>query len=170
MSNGLMRVLFLSTWFPSPPDNGSKIRVHYLLKALAERHQVRLISFAFDTADPDRADELRGLGIEVQAVSVNPFDQQQKMGARRFLSLDPVVTYPVREMVEAVRASVSMAAFDTVIASTEVTATYTKLLPRWVRRVLEEHNSMSRWMWERYRAQTTPIQRLRCWLSWVKTS
>jgi glycosyltransferase involved in cell wall biosynthesis len=170
VSKGLMRVLFLSTWFPYPIDNGSKIRVHYLLKALAERHQVSLMSFAFDTADPDRADELRTLGVEVQAIHVNPFEQQQMMGARQFLSLTPAVTHPVREMSDAVRAMIGRQSFDTVIASTEVTATYTQLLPRGVKRVLEEHNSMSRWMWERYRSQTSALQRLRCWVSWAKTS
>ncbi len=164
-----MRVLFLSTWFPYPTDNGSKIRVHYLLKALAERHQVSLISFAFDTANPDRADELRGLGIEVQAVPVNPFDQQQKMGARRFLSPAPAVTYPVQEMSDAVRAASGRQSFDVVIASIEVTATYLDHLPGATKRVLEEHNSLTRWMWERYQSQTSLPQRLRCWLSWIKT-
>lgn len=165
-----MQVLFLSTWFPYPTDNGSKIRVHYLLKALAQRHQVHLISFAFDTAAPDHAHELRAWGIKVQAVHANPFNQQQKMGARRFLSPAPAVTYPVREMSEAVQAAIGQRFVDVAIASIEVTATYVNLLPLTTKRVLEEHNSLTRWMRERYQAQTTPIQRLRCWLSWLKAS
>jgi len=32
-----MNILFLSTWFPYPPDNGSKIRVYHLLRALGRR-------------------------------------------------------------------------------------------------------------------------------------
>lgn len=35
-----MRILFLSAWYPYPPDNGSKIRVYHLLRALAARHEV----------------------------------------------------------------------------------------------------------------------------------
>ena len=40
-----MRILFLSRWYPYPPDNGSKIRVHGLLRALCEHHAVTLVSF-----------------------------------------------------------------------------------------------------------------------------
>ena len=40
-----MKILFLSTWFPYPPDNGSKLRAHYLLRALAARHDVRALAF-----------------------------------------------------------------------------------------------------------------------------
>ena len=54
-----MRILFLATWFPYPPDNGSKLRVYHLLRGLAHRHQVTLLSFAFDTARPDESSELR---------------------------------------------------------------------------------------------------------------
>ena len=37
-----MNILFLSTWFPYPPDNGSKLRVYHLLRALAQAHEVTL--------------------------------------------------------------------------------------------------------------------------------
>ena len=33
-----MNILFLSTWFPFPPDNGSKIRAHHLLRTIGERN------------------------------------------------------------------------------------------------------------------------------------
>lgn len=32
-----MNILFLYTWYPDPPDNGSKLRVRHLLKALDVR-------------------------------------------------------------------------------------------------------------------------------------
>jgi glycosyltransferase involved in cell wall biosynthesis len=40
-----VRILFLSRWYPYPPDNGSKIRVFGLLRGLSEHHDVTLISF-----------------------------------------------------------------------------------------------------------------------------
>ncbi len=40
-----MRILFLSRWFPFPPDNGSKLRIHGLLQGLAACHEVTLLSF-----------------------------------------------------------------------------------------------------------------------------
>jgi polysaccharide biosynthesis protein PslH len=46
-----MKILFLSPWFPYPPDNGSKIRIYNLLKGLASENAVTLISF-FDPTNP----------------------------------------------------------------------------------------------------------------------
>ncbi len=41
-----MRILALSGWFPTPPDNGARIRTYALLRALAEAgHEVELIAF-----------------------------------------------------------------------------------------------------------------------------
>lgn len=41
-----MHILFISWWWPYPADNGSKLRIYHLLKQLATRHQVTLLSFA----------------------------------------------------------------------------------------------------------------------------
>ena len=39
-----MRILFLSRWFPYPPNNGSKLRIYNLLRGLSQQHQVTLLS------------------------------------------------------------------------------------------------------------------------------
>lgn len=54
-----MKVLYLSTWFPYPPDNGSRIRAYYLLEALARRHDVYLISLLQEDSDPENAVHLK---------------------------------------------------------------------------------------------------------------
>ena len=41
-----MNVLFLSAWFPYPPDNGSKLRIYHLLRSLSGRHRITLIAAA----------------------------------------------------------------------------------------------------------------------------
>jgi len=164
-----MKILFLSTWFPYPPDNGSKIRVYHLLKALGTRHQVTLISFAFETADPEGADDLHRFCADVQAIRRNPFDRSHVANTLRFLSPAPIVTNPLPEMTQAVHSALAQTNFDVVVASVEVMATYALLAPQATVKVLEEHNSLTRWMWERYREQNSTVQRLRCWLSWQKT-
>jgi glycosyltransferase involved in cell wall biosynthesis len=73
-------------------------------------------------------------------------------------------------MTQAVRSILTSQPFDVVIASTQVMAAYALQAPQPVTRVIEEHNSMTRWMEERYREQDSPVQRLRCWLSWRKTA
>jgi len=164
-----MQILFLSTWFPYPPDNGSKIRVYHLLRALGARHKVTLLSFAFETANPEGANELHHFCADVQTVQCNPFDRSRVANTLRFLSPVPIVTNPLPEMTQAVRSALAQTNFDVVVASTGVMATYGLLAPQATFKVLEEHNSLTRWMWERYREQNSTVQRLRCWLSWQKT-
>lgn len=43
------RVLFLSQILPYPLDAGAKVRAHYMLRHLAERHRVTLVSFVRPT-------------------------------------------------------------------------------------------------------------------------
>lgn len=49
-----MNVLYLSSWFPLPPDNGSRQRAYYILRGLARTHQVTLVALidAEQTAEP----------------------------------------------------------------------------------------------------------------------
>ena len=164
-----MRVLFLSAWFPHPQDNGAKIRVYHLLRALAARHRVTLLSFAFGRADTEGIDALRRFWQEVRVVERDPFQRDRLVTSLRFLSPVPVVTRPVPEMGHLLQQVLEEDSFDAVIASTTVMATYALQAPPGPARVLEEHNSMTRWMQERYLDQSTAVQRLRCWVSWQKT-
>lgn len=50
-----MRVLFLSSWFPTPPINGAKIHINNLLWYLIQRHEVTLLSFV-NTLSPEILD------------------------------------------------------------------------------------------------------------------
>ncbi len=40
-----VQILWVSLWFPFPQDNGSRIQLHYLLRALHEKHTIHLISY-----------------------------------------------------------------------------------------------------------------------------
>lgn len=164
-----MKILYLATWFPHPLDNGSKIRVFHLLRALAAKHEVTLLSFAFDTTDVAGAHELRKMCGAVHAVNRNPFQRSLAQNRLRFFSLSPAVARPIPEMVQAVRTALSDQRFDLVIASTGITATYALLAPTGTTRVLEEHNSMTRWAWDRLQVQPALPGRLRCWVSWNKS-
>lgn len=53
-----MRILYVSTWFPYPPDNGARIRTYQLLKALSARHEVFLISQLQEDSDQRRVADL----------------------------------------------------------------------------------------------------------------
>ncbi|HEX9371404.1 MAG TPA: glycosyltransferase, partial [Roseiflexaceae bacterium] len=63
-----MRILLLTLVVPNPPDSGPKIKTHYLLRYLAQRHEVTLVSFVRDAAEQRAARELEGLCAAVHTV------------------------------------------------------------------------------------------------------
>lgn len=163
-----MRILFLSTWFPSPPDNGSKLRVYHLLRALARSHEVTLASFAFDTGRPSEPGNVRAWCRDIHTVQTNPFEVNRAGMLRTFLSPQPLASRPVPAMSQQLAAVSHTHAFDAVVASTEVMATYAFQMPPNTVRILEEHNSLTRWMHERYRGESGMLRGLRAWASWQK--
>lgn len=164
-----MRFLFLTTWFPYPPDNGSKIRTHYLLRALAEKHKITLLSFAFDTAQPDMAGQGLAWCEDIQVVTINPFAVNQAGVVATFLSRQPVAARPIPAMSQLATNLWQSHAFDAVIASTGMMAAYALSSPAPTATMLEEHNSLTRWMRERFMTATDLANRLRYWASWQKT-
>ena len=124
-----MRILFLSTWFPSPPDNGSKLRVYHLLRALALHNQVTLLSFSFDTARPETPGELCDWCQEIQVVAADPFAVNQEGALRTFLSYRPVASRPLPAMSQRIAGVLSSHAFDAVIASTDMMVDYALRTP-----------------------------------------
>jgi glycosyltransferase involved in cell wall biosynthesis len=53
-----MRILVVSTWWPYPPTNGSRLRAFHLVQALARRHAITLLAFGPEggAAEGDRAE------------------------------------------------------------------------------------------------------------------
>lgn len=94
-----MKVLVVSSWFPEPPDNGSKLRAFHLLCRLATRHDVTLLSFAEPHEDVS-APILRGMCRTVKTVAGNPNRTPARLGPVDLMSAIPrsyVRTYS-REM------------------------------------------------------------------------
>ena len=160
-----MRILFLSTWYPHPPDNGSKLRVYHLLRALSQQHEVTLISFAFATARPEQQEAVRALCTEFRAVPVDPFAANRASALRTFLSLRPVASRPIPAMREKVSAALASQRFDAVIASTDMMADYALQAGKGTAKVLEEHNAMTRWTRGPHDAVLRANERVRRWAS-----
>jgi polysaccharide biosynthesis protein PslH len=84
-----MRVLAVSSWFPYPPVNGAKLRAYELLRQLARRHAVTLLSFAEGgEAGSDEQAHLRGICESVTVVRGHPF-KHGRLGIRGLLSPMP---------------------------------------------------------------------------------
>lgn len=123
-----MRLLFLSAWFPHPPDNGSKLRISHLLAGLAEKHQVDLISFC-DRADwQEGAHALRRCCADIRVVPWKPFSPHSARALLGFFSGTPrsLLTMHSPQMARTIREQIRKRPYDMVIASEITMAAYRK--------------------------------------------
>jgi glycosyltransferase involved in cell wall biosynthesis len=83
-----MKLLVVSTWFPYPPDNGSRIRAFRLIEQLARRHRLSLLTFA-DAGEASPS--LGGLETSCERVSVIrwPITRRARPGWRGLLTPTP---------------------------------------------------------------------------------
>ncbi|MAS36807.1 MAG: glycosyl transferase family 1 [Anaerolineaceae bacterium] len=65
-----MRVLLLTQVLPYPPDSGPKVKTYYVLKYLAQHHQVTLVSFVRDSDQPAYIRHLETLCERVVTVPI----------------------------------------------------------------------------------------------------
>lgn len=76
-----MRILVVSSWFPEPPTNGSKLRAFHLLTQLSSRgHRVTLLSFA-ESGEAAQASALGGLCDDIEIVPGNPHKASRSLPA-----------------------------------------------------------------------------------------
>jgi sugar transferase (PEP-CTERM/EpsH1 system associated) len=67
-----MRVVFLTHRLPYAPNRGDRIRAHHLLRAVAARADVTLVSLVHDRDEEARAAEMRSFVSDVITVRVTP--------------------------------------------------------------------------------------------------
>ena len=121
-----MRILFLSPWFPFPPTNGSELRINALIRGLAARHEVTLISFQRRPVDDAHIRAAREYVAEVHLV---PWREFQPAGCRArlaFFSARPrsVVDTFSEEMGQRIGQALDSSAYDVVVASQLIMAAY----------------------------------------------
>lgn len=162
-----MRILFLSRWFPFPPNNGSKLRVYNLLRGLSQHHQITLLSFADEPAADPNVPELSRLCQAVQSVPWKPFDPHSRRARWGFLSATPrsyVDTFS-HAMSEQIERTLSAHHYDVVIVSQLDMAQYGRLLHN--RPALLEEVEVAL-LYEQYAQAASYRQRARHYLTWLK--
>ncbi len=162
-----MRILFLSAWFPYPPNNGSKLRIYNLLRGLAEHHEVTLLSFA-DQSDVDpNAPALRFLVRDLHVIPWKPFTPNSWRARFGFLSLTPraVVDTYSPEMASQIERTLSDSDYDVIIASQMGTAAYGHLFQN-VPALFEEVEITV--LFEQFSRAPSPWRRFRYGLTWAK--
>ncbi len=165
-----MRILFLSRWFPYPPDNGSRIRIFNILKQLAAHHDVTLLSFGEPaTVDEASAFALRQFCSDVRMIHYRAFRPSSTAALLGLVSTRPrsLVDAHSAEMSAAVADEVHGRHYDLVVASELDMAPYA-LPVRGVPTLLEELElSVAKDAMER---RASLAGRLRARLTWTKLS
>lgn len=160
-----MNILFLSTWCPFPPDNGSRIRAHYLLRALATAHRITLAAFCPNPV----AEASVPPNVSFHPVRADPFRYVKLPKVVRYLSPVPLVLWRIEEMVTAVRSLCRQQTWDAVVGVQGPTASYTSELPD-VPSVLDVDTSLSHQLRERCREQERLLDRWCTRISWYKAN
>ncbi len=164
-----MRVLFLSRWYPDPPDNGSKIRVFNLIKHLSARHEVGLISFASEAITDERLAAMKRYCRHVGVARYRPFQPRRLKALVGFFSRRPrsvVDTYNI-EMQTLVDETTRRSSFDAVVAS-EIDMTPYATAARGRLRIFEDIELTT--AYERYARQPRVLEKVRHGLGWWKLS
>ena len=120
-----MRILFLSNWFPFPPDNGSKLRIFNLISGLAKLHEITLLSFS-DDIHRTNLKELHKICKSVHVLPTRKYDAGSRRAVLGLLGRKPRVLADrfVPEMDQMIQKEISTGAYDLVIASQIYMADY----------------------------------------------
>lgn len=162
-----MRLLFLSRWYPFPYDNGSKIRIWNLLKALRAEHEVAFVSFAAETVSAPALAALQTLCGDVRVVPYHGFRPGSMRARLGFFSPTPrsVIDTFSPEMLATVEEIAASWKPDLVIAS-QIDMLRYALAVKDVGRVLEELELAV--LYEAYQHESRGVARLRKGLTWWK--
>lgn len=139
-----MNILLLTQVLPYPPDSGPKIKTFNVLKYLAGRHQVYLVSFVRSAAEVERAAALREYCREVVTVPIQrSLVRNGWFLARSLFSRQPFVM--VRDESHAMRQAIAgltaRVPFDVVHADQLNMVQYALPLTG-VRKVFDAHNAV----------------------------
>ena len=162
-----MRILFLSSWFPYPPNNGSKIRIYNLLRALSRRHEVTLLTF-IDAADAPETSGLEGICHVAGIVPKPVYRPQGPKAIAAFLSPMPrhVVDTYSPAMAAAVQQELDSSRYDVVVAAESGTARYVATTTSAPKVFDDVEVAIIR---EQYAQARGSLARFRYWLTWQKT-
>jgi len=162
-------MLFLSTWFPYPPNQGSKTRAYQLLKALAQHHDVALVSFEDVPLRPEWLEVVERMCPLVEVIRERPFARPRLRTWLGWLSLTPsaVVAGYSRRMADRVREVADRWKPDLVLAMTFAAAPYALQLGG-VRRVVDVDNLLALMLYEEYMQAQGPLRRVRRYIAYRK--
>lgn len=164
-----MKILAVSTWFPVPPDNGSKARTYNLLSRIGAEHSLDLISLSQCGRDVTHLGEVQRFCRRV-AVLPEPQFRPEAVGTwLGFLSPTPryFQAHHSREMESLAKYWAAREQYDVAIAVTLGAAPYVAKLDV-PYKVLDEHNVESQVIKRQCENEQSPLRKLRYAPTWRK--
>jgi polysaccharide biosynthesis protein PslH len=162
----LMRVLALSPWWPFPADNGARMRIASLLRALALHHEIHLVAMSQEPITAEQQDMARQLCASVGEVRQRewvrqPFEQLVSLWKTEPASVratwNPEFARLIQERVAALKPDIIMVC--------SLRAAPYALQIAGIPRILEELEITN--ILHDYQ-QAPSRRRLRAWLTWTK--
>ena len=159
-----MKILFLSTIVPYPPQNGHAQRTYNLIREAAKHHEVHLVAFAQRPSELTSVTKMRDVCATAQAFPVKHKVSKLHFVLGLFMNLFSSKPYECArydnpEMRQAIRALVEKERFDILHCDTLVLSVYRDLLPK-VPMVLINHNVESILNRRRAERESNPLARL----------
>jgi len=84
-----LNVLYLSSWFPLPPDNGSRQRAYYILRGLARTHHVTCIALMDSEQTAESKATLEQWGARVVTLPRRVFQPMRRRALTNFFHPQP---------------------------------------------------------------------------------
>lgn len=164
-----MNILFLSTWFPFPPDNGSRIRAYYLARALAQEHQLTIVAFQPElSAGLERPSWACRENVTIYPVRDDPFRYTHLPGLLRYLSPVPLAAWPHRVMEQQINEIAGSHRWDVVVALQLPVSTYALQINH-VPHLLDIDVSLSYQRYLQFHQVARGIEQTHEWLGWQKS-
>ncbi|MFQ3549574.1 MAG: glycosyltransferase family 4 protein [Armatimonadota bacterium] len=166
-----MKILFLASWFPYPPDNGAKIRTYYLLKALCEKEDIHLVSLYQEEPEQEHLNHIKNICSIHSLHKIKKYKPNTIKSLLGYFSTKPrsfIDTYD-KKVANAVDIAAKDINPDVIIVSTMGMVDY---IPKNTNTllVLEQHNCEYAILKRAAEKINNPIKKLKAELGWKKYS
>ena len=164
-----MNILFLSTWYPYPPNNGSKLRAYYLIRALSRSHQVTVVAYQPESRDNKTLSKSQVYdAVPVWGAPEDPFRHVELPQIAKYLSPIPLSAWPSTVMRRTVSTAASRQHWDAVVAFQWPAARYA-LMPHSTTRIFDADSFLSFMTSKRVAAESNALTRLKARISGYKS-
>jgi polysaccharide biosynthesis protein PslH len=161
-----MRLLAISSWWPEPANNGSRMRIANLLRILAEQHEIYLIALNQEPVIAEQIARMRTLCASVDVIQQRFYTSRRSDLLTSLFHQEPASvrqTYDPAVADLAARRAAEVRP-DAVIAFQMGVAPYTYAVD--APRILEELEVGL--LLQQFLGQSDPARRMRAWLTWQK--